>query len=250
MLKLGDSFITYFVEDPPRYRRFNISGIYETNLVDFDKLYILTDIGHIQRLNNWSKNEVSGFEIAIENFNDLDYLSWEVQDRVGFEINEQGRRLRVLSITDVNPQIFDWLNLQDLNVIIILVLIFLVAGFNMVSSLLILILERTNMIGILKALGTRNWNIRRVFLYQSVYLIGKGMFWGNLLGIGLCLLQYYFGIIKLDQATYYLSEVPINLNLLTLLGLNIGTMALTVFMLIIPSFLISRISPVKTIRFN
>ncbi len=250
ILKVGDSFLMYFVQDPPRYRKFTVTGIYETNLVDFDKLYILADIGHIQKLNNWSTDEISGYEIEIEHFNDLEFLSWEVQELVGFEINDQGNRLRVMSITDVNPQIFDWLNLQDMNVVIILVLIFLVAGFNMVSSLLILILERTNMIGILKALGTPNWDMRRIFLYQSAYLISKGMFWGNVLGIGLCLIQYYFGIIKLDQSTYYLTEVPINLDLFTVIALNIGTMALTVAMLIIPSYLISRITPVKTIRFN
>ena len=231
-------------------RRFTVSGIYETNLIDFDKLYILADIGHIQRLNNWTDEQVSGFEITLENFNQIDEMTWNVQEIVGFEINEAGRRLRVSSITGQFPQIFDWLNLQDMNVIIILVLIFLVAGFNMVSSLLILILERTNMIGILKALGTRNWSIRKVFLYQSAYLISKGLFWGNILGLGLAIIQYYFGIIKLDPATYYLTEVPINLNIMTIVGINLGTLLLTTAMLILPSYLVSRISPVKTIRFN
>ena len=250
MLKVGDSFVTYFVQDPPRFRRFNVSGVYETNLVDFDKLYIMADIGHIQRLNNWDQNDISGFEIEINNFNDIEYMTWAVTEEVGFEINERGNRLRVLSITDINPQIFDWLNLQDMNVFIILTLIFLVAVFNMVSSLLILILERTNMIGILKALGKPNWSLRRVFLYQAAYLISKGMLWGNLLGISLCLIQHYFGIIKLDQSTYYLTEVPINIDIATIVVLNLGTLFLTLTVLIIPSYLIARISPVKTIRFN
>jgi len=250
LLKVGDSFIMYFIQDPPRMRKFTVSGIYETNLVDFDKLYILADMGHIQRLNNWSEDQVSGFEIALENFNRIDEMTWDVQEVVGFEINENGHRLRVTSITEKFPQIFDWLNLQDMNVVIILVLIFLVAGFNMVSSLLILILERTNMIGILKALGTRNWSIRKVFLYQSSFLISKGLLWGNVLGIGLALLQYYFGIIKLDPSTYYLTEVPINLDIITIIGINLGTLVLTTAMLIIPSYLVSRISPVKTIRFD
>lgn len=249
-LKVDDSFIMYFIQDPPRVRKFSVSGVYETSLEDFDKIFILADIGHIQKLNNWDDNQVSGFEITIDNFKNVQIKSWEAQNIIGYELTENGSRLRVQSIIDKYPQIFDWLNLQDLNVWIILTLIFLVAGFNMVSSLLILILERTNMIGILKALGTRNWSIRKVFLYQSAYLIIKGLFWGNLIGIGLCLIQYQFGIIKLDRASYYLSEVPINLNLLIISGLNIGTLLLTILMLIIPSYLISRISPVKTIRFN
>lgn len=249
-LKVNDSFVMYFIQDPPRLRKFIVSGIYETSLEDFDKLFILTDIGHIQKLNNWTQDQVSGFEISIKNFHNLDQITWEVQDIVGFDLNDEGLRLRVQSITDKYPQIFDWLNLQDLNVWIILVLIFLVSGFNMVSGLLILILERTNMIGILKALGTNNWSIRKVFLYHSAYLISKGLFWGNLFGIGLCLLQYYFGIIPLDQSSYYLTEVPINLNLLTILALNAGTLVLTVLMLVVPSYLISRINPARSIRFN
>ncbi len=249
-LKVNDSFVMYFIQDPPRIRKFTVSGIYETSLEDFDKLFILADIGHIQKLNNWTTDQVSGFEISINNFHNLDQITWEVQDIVGFDLNDEGLRLRVQSITDKYPQIFDWLNLQDLNVWIILVLIFLVSGFNMVSGLLILILERTNMIGILKALGTNNWSIRKVFLYHSAYLISKGLLWGNLIGVGLCLLQYYFGIIPLDQSSYYLSEVPINLNFWVILALNAGTLLLTVLMLVVPSYLISRISPVKSIRFN
>jgi lipoprotein-releasing system permease protein len=249
-LRVNNSFVMYFIQDPPRIRKFTVAGVYETSLEDFDKLFILADIGHIQKLNNWTSDQVSGFEISINNFHNLDQITWEVQDIVGFDLNEDGLRLRVQSITDKYPQIFDWLNLQDLNVWIILVLIFLVSGFNMVSGLLILILERTNMIGILKALGTNNWSIRKVFLYHSAYLISKGLLWGNLIGIGLCLLQYYFGIIPLDQSSYYLTEVPINLNFFTIVALNAGTLFLTVLMLLVPSYLISRISPVKSIRFN
>ncbi len=249
-LKVNDSFIMYFIQDPPRMRKFIIEGVYETNLEDFDKLFILADIGHIQKLNNWSGDQVSGFEISIDNFNDIEEMAWQIQGIVGFDLTENGTRMRIQSIIDKYPQIFDWLNLQDMNVWIILVLILLVAGFNMVSSLLILILERTNMIGILKALGTQNWSIRKIFLYQSAYLITKGMFWGNLIGIVLCLIQYHFGIIKLDQASYYLTEVPINIDLIIIATLNAGTLILTVLMLIIPSYLISRISPVKTIKFD
>jgi len=249
-LKVGDSFIMYFIQDPPRLRKFTVSGIYETSLEDFDKLFILADIGHIQKLNNWTPEQVSGFEVSINNFNEINNLTRKVRDLVGYEINENQTRLKVQSIIQKYPQIFDWLNLQDMNVWIILILIFLVAGFNMVSGLLILILERTNMIGILKALGAGNWMIRSIFLYQSVYLITKGLFWGNLIGLGLCIIQKQFGLIKLDQASYYLTQVPINLNIFTIIALNLGTLALTVLMLIFPSYLAARITPVKTIRFD
>ena len=249
-LKVGDSFSMYFVQEPPRIRKFTISGIYETSLEEFDKIYVIADIGHIQKLNNWSDNEVSGFEILLDNFEDLEEKTWVVQQEVGFGFEEDGSRLKIRNIIQKYPQIFDWLNLQDMNVWIILILMLIVAGFNMVSGLMILILERTNMIGILKAVGTQNWSIRKVFLYQSAYLVAKGLFYGNIIGIGLCLLQHYFGIIKLDESSYYLSTVPINFNLLYILGLNLGTLLLTVLMLIIPSYLISRISPVKAIRFD
>ncbi len=249
-LKVGDSFSMYFVQEPPRIRKFTVSGLYETSLEEFDKIYVIADIGHIQKLNNWSDNEVSGFEILLDNFEDLEEMTWVVQQEVGFGFEEDGSRLKIRNIIRKYPQIFDWLNLQDMNVWIILILMLIVAGFNMVSGLMILILERTNMIGILKAVGTQNWSIRKVFLYQSAYLVAKGLFYGNIIGIGLCLLQHYFGIIKLDESSYYLSTVPINFNLLYFFGLNLGTLLLTVLMLIIPSYLISRISPVKAIRFD
>jgi len=249
-LKVGDSFSMYFVQEPPRIRKFTVSGLYETSLEEFDKIYVIADIGHIQKLNNWSDNEVSGFEIILDNFEDLEEMTWVVQQEVGFGFEEDGSRLKIRNIIRQYPQIFDWLNLQDMNVWIILILMLIVAGFNMVSGLMILILERTNMIGILKAVGTQNWSIRKVFLYHSAYLVTKGLFYGNIIGIGLCLLQHYFGIIKLDESSYYLSTVPVNFNLLYFFGLNLGTLVLTVLMLIIPSYLISRISPVKAIRFD
>jgi len=169
---------------------------------------------------------------------------------VGFGFEEDRTRLKVVNIYDKYPQIFDWLNLQDMNVFVILILMIVVAGFNMVSGLLILILDRTTMIGILKALGTINLTIRRIFLYQSGFLIIKGLFWGNLIGLTLCLLQKEFEIMKLDQSSYYLTTVPINLNVFHILALNIGTCLVVMMILIIPSMIISRISPVKAIRFN
>jgi len=249
-LNVGDEFIMYFIQEPPRMRRFEVSGIFETSLEEFDKIYVLADISHIQRLNDWDGNQISGFEITIDDFNQLDELTYRVMNIVGFGFEDDRTRLKVVNIYDKYPQIFDWLNLQDMNVIVILILMIIVAGFNMVSGLLILILDRTTMIGILKALGTINLTIRRIFLYQSGFLIVKGLFWGNLIGLALCLLQKEFEIIKLDQSSYYLTTVPINLNVFHILALNIGTCLVVMMILIIPSMIISRISPVKAIRFN
>lgn len=249
-LKTDDSFVMYFIQDPPRMRKFTISGIYNTSLEEFDRIFVLADIGHIRKLNDWDENQVSGFEISIENFNDLDYMTYQVMETVGFNLDKEGTRLSTINIIQKYPQIFDWLNLQDTNVWIILTLMLLVAGFNMVSSLLILILERTNMIGILKAIGTNNFSIRKIFLYQSAFLISKGLLWGNLIGIGLAILQQKTGLMKLDEASYYLSTVPINLDISYILMLNTGTLVLTVLMLIIPSHLVAKITPVKAIRFD
>jgi len=249
-LSVEDEFLMYFVEDPPRMRRFKISGIYETSLVEFDRIFIFGDIAHIQRLNDWSADQISGFEIILDDFNQLEEMTLKIMNTVGYDFEEDGSRLRVLNILQKYPQIFDWLNLQDMNVIIILILMLLVAGFNMVSGLLILILDRTSMIGVLKALGAANMNIRRIFLYQSAYLVGKGLFWGNIIGLAICMIQKYTGLISLDPASYYLTTVPINLNILHLLALNAGTGLLVILMLILPSALISRITPVKVLRFT
>jgi lipoprotein-releasing system permease protein len=249
-LDVGDNIATYFVQDPPRMRRFMISGIYETSLTEFDQIFILADIRHIQKLNKWREDQVSGFEIAIEDFDKLEKMTSMVRNIAGYTFTEEGARLKVTNIRNKYPQIFDWLNLQNINVWVILILMLLVAGFNMVSGLLVLILERTNMIGILKSLGTENTSVRKIFLYQSAFLISRGLLWGNLIGLGLALLQKEFSIIKLDQASYYLETVPINLSLVHVLLLNAGTLIATIFMLILPTIIISRISPEKTIRYN
>lgn len=249
-LNVGDKIIAYFIQQPARMRSFQISGIYETSLSEFDEKFALVDIRHIQKLNNWTDDEISGFEIIIEDFSQLDKMTQDVRDIVGFHFNPDGTKLRVLSIKEKYPQMFDWLNLIDMNVWVILVLLIAVAGFNMVSGLLILILERTNMIGILKAIGTKNWSIRKIFLYQSGLLISKGLFWGNIIGITICVLQSKFQIFKLDPESYYIDAVPINLKLWHILALNSGTLIITVLMLIIPSYIISRLSPEKTLRFN
>ena len=249
-LAVNDNFIMYFVQDPPRMRRFEVSGIYETSLEEFDRTFVLADISHIQRLNDWYDNQISGFEITVNDFKNLEELTYKVMNIVGYGFEEDGSRLKVINIIEKYPQIFDWLNLQDMNVLIILILMLVVAGINMVSGLLILILDRTNMIGVLKALGTINLSIRRIFLYQAGYLIIKGLFWGNLIGISICMIQKHFEILKLDQTSYYLTSVPINLNIFHLLALNISTSCIILLIIIIPSLVISRISPAKAIRFN
>lgn len=249
-LKTGDSFAMHFVQDPPRMRKFTVSGIYETSLEEFDKIYVLCDIWHIKRLNGWNETMVSGFEIFIDDFDDLQAKTGEVRDAIGYRVAEEETQFRVTSIRSKYPQIFDWLNFQDINVIIIIILMLVVAGFNMISGLLILILEKTNMIGILKALGSDDKAIRKVFLYQASYLIGKGLLWGNLIGLGIAYLQLSTGIISLDPSSYFIKTVPINLELSHILILNAGTMAAIILMLLVPSQLISRISPVKAIRFD
>jgi lipoprotein-releasing system permease protein len=249
-LKTGDSFTMLFVQDPPRMRKFTISGIYETSLEEFDKMYVFCDIGHIKKLNGWKDDQVSGFEVYIKDFDKLDEITAEVRDAIGYKITEEDTKFKVTNIRIRYPQIFDWLNFQDINVIIIILLMLIVAGFNMISGLLILILEKTNMIGVLKSLGAEDITIRRVFLYQAAYLIGKGLFWGNLIGIGLAFLQLKTGLITLDPTSYYIKTVPVNLELTHLLLLNAGTMAAIIVMLLVPSQLISRISPVKAIRYD
>jgi lipoprotein-releasing system permease protein len=249
-LKLGDKVISYFIQEPMRMRSFTISGIYETSLAEFDERFALVDIKHIQKLNNWDENQISGFEILLSDFSKLDKMTEDIRDIVGFRFNPDGSKLKVVSIKEKYYQMFDWLKLTDTNVWVILILMISVAGFNMISGLLILILERTNMIGILKALGTKNWSIRKIFLYQSGFIISKGLLWGNIIGLSICFLQAKFQIIKLDAASYYLTAVPINLKLWFVLALNAGTLIITVLMLLVPSYIISRLSPEKTIKFN
>jgi lipoprotein-releasing system permease protein len=249
-LRTGDSFAMHFVQDPPRMRKFTVSGIYETSLEEFDRIYVFCDIGHIKRLNGWNDDQISGFEIFIDDFDRLDESTGAVRDAVGYRYDEDDEQFKISNVRMKYPQIFDWLNFQDVNVIIIIVLMVVVAGFNMISGLLILILEKTNMIGVLKALGSDDSTIRRVFLYQAAYLISKGLLWGNIIGIGLSLLQMKTGLISLDPSSYYIKTVPINLEAAHILLLNAGTMAAILFMLLVPSKLISRITPVKAIRYD
>ncbi len=249
-LKIGDKVPMYFFQDKIRARNFTISAIYDTHLPEFDKTFMFVDIRHIVRLNNWDSNQITGYEIQLDNFEKIQPLSRDVDILAASQISEDGGMLRVSNIIQQQPQIFGWLGLLDMNVAVILILIVVVAGFNMISGLLIIILERTSMIGILKALGTQNWNIRKVFLYLATYIISKGIIWGNIIGLSLCLLQQTFGLISLNPDNYYLDTVPIHLNLLHIIYLNISTIFISYLMMIGPSYLVTKITPVEAIRFD
>lgn len=253
-LKLNDKMIIYFIVDrfdslgtkirtETTGKDFYISGIYETGLEEVDKTLVLTDIRRIQKMNGWSEDEVAGFEVAIKDYKKIDDIGYDVDAMIG-----QG--LVALTIKQTNPAIFSWLDMIDINVFIVLILMVIVAGINMISALLILILERTNMIGILKAMGASNGNVQKIFLYNSVYLIGKGLLWGNIIGIAIGLIQQQFGIFTLDEKVYYISQVPIHLSWVHILLLNAGTLVCCLLMLIVPSFIVSKITPVKAIRFS
>lgn len=249
-LKLGDNFTTYFVQEPVRARRFTITGIYETNFEDYDKLYVLTDAKILSGLNGWESDMVSGVEVLVKDYNKLDQTAQDLFFEMSTYEDRFGNRLYTRSIKEINPMIFNWLNLLDMNVWVILILMILVSGFTMISGLLIIILERTNMIGMLKSMGARDFSIRKVFLYLSAFLIGQGMLWGNITGLAFCILQKNFNILKLDPATYYLSAVPIDLNPWYIVLLNAGTLIVALIMMIAPSYLVAKITPAKSIRFE
>lgn len=249
-LRVGDSFLTYFVQEDVRARKFHITGIYDTGFGDYDKIFVLADIRQIRRLNNWDNDEVSGLELQVSDYEQLDLIAENLYFYTSEKYDRKGNAYYTRSIKELNPMIFDWLDVLDINVVVILFLIMAVAGFIMISGLLIIILERTNMIGILKALGENNSSIRKIFLYISFFLIGKGLIWGNVIGLIFCFVQSYFRLVKLDPAIYYLDAVPIDLNIFSLFLLNIGTLIISMLMMLVPSYLITRIEPVKSIRFE
>ena len=248
-LDVGDPLFMYFIQEPVRMKRFTICGIYSTDFIEFDKLYIIGDIAQVQRLNDWSEEKINGFEVIIDRFDEIDRMKDAVDERVSAKYSEDQEQLLVRSAKDIYPQIFNWLELTNTNVWIILGLMVLVSTFNMISGLFVIILERTSMIGTLKALGARSFGISKVFLYHAAFLIGKGLLIGNVIGIGLAVLQQYTGLIKLNPATYYIDHVPINLQIWHLALLNTGTLIITSCMLILPSLIISRIKPSKAIKF-
>lgn len=249
-LSVGDKFFTYFIAEPLRARKFTIRGIYQTTYAEFDNLFIMADIRHIQTLNFWDLNQISQLEILVDDFSKVDKVENDVFRSIANRYDGEGTFYQSRTIKELVPRVFEWLDMLDINAWVILILMLLVAGFNMISGLLILILERTNTIGMLKAMGAYNWSIRKIFLYQSLFLIGKGMLWGNLVGVSLILVQYFTHLIPLDAAMYYVSYVPVSVNIGYWLLLNIGTIILSLSMLIIPSYLITRIMPASAIRFD
>lgn len=250
-LKLGDKVFAYFIDDTGvKARRFTIAAIYQTNLSQFDKVTCFIDLYTAVKLNAWETDQASGAELTVNDFNLLNQTAARVVEKVNRTIDSYGETYSSQTIQEMNPQIFSWLDLLDLNVWIILGLMLAVAGVTMISGLLIIILERTAMIGILKAIGARNTTIRRTFLWFAVFTIGKGMLIGNLIGLGLIVLQHYTGLVKLNPATYYVSTVPVEFNLLVWLLLNVATLVISVFVLIAPSYLVSKINPAASMRYE
>ena len=242
-LKVGDSPIIYFLNAPDRPRKLNVKGIYETGLEEFDKNLIVGDIRLLQRINGWGEDSVGSYEIYVKHFEQLDATAKLVQDKLQPD-------MKLEKITNTFGGLFDWLNMMDRNIVIFLTLILFVASFNMISILLVLMLERTPMIGVLKALGSNDWQIRKIFLWSGFQMIFKGLLYGNILGIGICLLQKTYKIIPLDPASYYINTVPITLNWGVILLLNLATVSLVILVLVIPTFVITRIEPVKAIVFR
>ncbi len=246
-LKLGDKITTFFLNDEvsktPRSRGFEIVGIYNSGFQQFDEQYIIADIRHIQKLNKWDENQIGAFEVFVNDFDDIVAIGNEVY-------NETGSTLDTQTIRDKYASIFEWLDLFDFNILAIIGIMILVAGINMVTALLVLILERTQMIGILKAMGSSDSSVRKIFLFNAMYLIGVGLFWGNLIGIGLLLLQKYGKVFPLNPNTYYVSEAPVYLSWDYILVMNLGTFVLCLVMLLVAAILITKISPVKAIRFD
>lgn len=249
-LNLGDRINTYYFEDEIRARRFTIKGIYQTNSAEYDNVFLLTDIYVVNRLNNWKEDQVTGLEIQITDFDLLEVATDLLAADIDNQFDAYGETYYVRNIKQLYPQIFDWLNVLNFNVWLILILMIGVAGFTMISGLLIIIIERTNMIGLFKALGATDISIRKIFLWFSVFLIGKGMFWGNIIGLGLYSVQKYFRILKLNPETYYVDAVPVSINIWLILLINAGTLLISVLMLLGPSFLITKISPATSMRYE
>ena len=250
-LHVGDKLLTYFIQNNLRVRSFVVSGIYNTGLLEFDKLFMIGDLRHIQQLNGWNSNQVSGVQIRVQHLEQLEDTGYALFQLTTHTFGEGYQNpYYTRTALELQPQIFNWLALLDVNMVVILTLMMLVAGFTMIAGLLILILEKTSLIGTLKALGANNWTIRKVFLYQSAYLIGKGMLWGNVIGLLICGIQAYFGVLKLDPTVYFVDTVPIELTFGAWLLLNIGVACITLCMMLLPSHIIAKISPVKAIKFD
>lgn len=249
-LKLGDKIYTYYLQDDVRARRLTIVGIYQTNFSEYDNLFLLTDLAMVNRLNGWQPGQVTGAELQVSDYGRLEDVAYSLAVETDNRQDAFGGIYYVRNIEQMNPQLFAWLDLLDLNVWVILFLMIGVAGFTMISGLLIIILERTNMIGVLKALGADNLTIRKTFLWFSVFLIGRGMVWGNIVGLAFCFVQSQFGIFKLDPENYYVDTVPVSFNIWFFLLINAGTLLVSVLMLVGPSYLITRINPARSMRYE
>ena len=245
--KVGDTFQMFFKKDDPEKLpniiTYTIVGIYNSGFQELDATYVIGDIRHIQRINRWEDDQVGNFEVFIDDYGDLEEKGIEVFKAIPSELDAQ-------TVTQSYYSIFEWIKIFDKNIYGIIGIMILVAGINMITALLVLILERTQMIGILKALGSNNWSIRKLFLYNAGYLILLGLFWGNLLGLGLLFAQEQFKLFPLDPSVYYVTEAPVYINFGYILALNIGTLVLCLLMLLVPSYIITKISPVKAIRFE
>jgi len=248
-LKVGDSYLAIFLKDtdlarPPNNRRFEVSGIYESGFEELDASYVLVDLRHVQRMNKWNVDEVGHFEVFLNDFDELQKKTTEIYGKTVSSLDTQ-------NLGNKYFKIFEWLELFNLNTALIIGIMIVVGGINMITALLVLILERTKMIGVLKALGSQNWTIRKVFLFNSAYLIGLGLFWGNLIGLGLLFLQKQFQFLKFpNPEEYYVTYVPINISISNILLLNLGVMILCLLMLLVPSYAISKISPVRAMKFE
>ena len=249
-LSVEDDVFAYFFQEQIRARRFKIVGIFDSHIPDLDKLFIISDIRHIQRLNNWAHNQIGGYEILINDYSQMNSIAVNIFEITAMHVFDDGTMLRTQTIKQTQQMIFGWLDLLNMNIAVIIILILLVAGFNMISGLLILILERTNMIGILKSVGTSNLTLRKIFLYLTTEIAVKGLIFGNILGLGICLLQAKFSLVSLDPTNYFLETVPIYLNPLHLIALNIGAITAIFLLILGPSYLAARISPVKSITFD
>ena len=242
-IKLGEELVIYFIQNPARVRKFTVSGIYKTALSEFDDITVFADLKHLIKLNNWNNNQIGGYEIKTLDFENVSSYTLEIDELIDFDLKAQSSK-------ELNPQIFDWLRLQDFNVIIILILMLLVGCVNMVTSLLIIILEKSKFIGVLKAIGLSNWNIRKIFIYNSIYILLNGLFWANLVVILFTFFQKRFHLISLDETIYFMNSVPVKFDIFSMFIINLGTIIICYIVLIIPTVLIAKISPAKSIRFE
>ena len=246
-LKVGDEFNTFFMKEGqnklPNIRRFKIVGVFSSGFQEFDATYVLGDIRHVQRINKWKSDQIGAFEVFVDDFDNISTVGEQVYEHTGSTLDSQ-------TIVQKYSYIFEWLQLFDFNIVVILIVMILVATINMVVALLVLILERTQMIGIMKAIGANNWSIRKMFLYNASYLIYRGLLWGNLIGVAILLIQKYFGVVELNPENYYVNEAPVYINVFYILLLNVLTVGVCFVVLLIPSYIITKITPVKAIRFD